>query len=180
MEKYNDTQFLNNLEQQKPSKIIELIRSIKEERVSIPENFNWLGLAQVSSLNARTDKTNNLLWAMVAIEAYNFSMKNVDCRESNLRSIMFLRVYFIERYGSKINDPILDFNQVVQWFFQSLTISLNEAKEIADNWNELDIDKIKELRKIKNRLAVFKELSTSLLEPYPELREWIMIYNKLP
>lgn len=88
MEKFNDTKLLNNLLEQEPYKIKDWIRDIKEKRLPIPQNFNWLGLAEASLF--RTYEDNNLLWARAAIDTYDFLAKIEDDRDRCLLSIMHL------------------------------------------------------------------------------------------
>jgi len=178
MEKLNGIQFLNNLLAQEPSKIIDWIRNIREKREVLPQNFNWLGLAE--GCLSRTYEDNNLLWARAAIDTYYLLAGIESNGDDYLLSIMRLRVYLINKLGAVDNDPILDFRQVVNRFFEKLTIPFSEVQKKVDIWTKLDIEQIKELRKIKNQLAIFNGLDTSLLNPYPELTEWMLIKDKLP
>ena len=173
-------QLLNSLVTESPGNVLTWINKV-HKGLKVPEDFNWLGLAEVSSHHARSK--NNIEWAKIGVDLYEHLAKTANCREKYalLLSAMHLRAFFILKRGAVPKDPILDIEILVQWFVTSVNISLNEAEKKAGNWKNLSIEKIRELRDIKNQLAIFKELaSKGLVNSYPEITRWLALRPMLP
>jgi len=94
---------------------------------------------------------------------------------------MNLRVAMIRKFGVVPGDPILDADQVVQWFLHGQRMSLEEADQKAASWQQLPTKDIRELRAIKNRISVIKTLIESgQVKPDQRLNDWLVLWNKLP
>jgi hypothetical protein len=94
---------------------------------------------------------------------------------------MMLRASLIRHIGAKQGDAILDPAAIVNWFFDNLPLSREEAEQQACNWQNLPIEQIKTLRQIKNRLSVLDLLAEQhLLDAYPELTGWLTLHDRLP
>lgn len=188
MKRENKLPSLDTLLQQSPAQLYQWVQAIREGLEQVPQDFNWLGLAEAAALRARfgddqTSSQPDLEWAKVAILIYNqiISEATPVYRASLERSVMSLKAYLIDKLGIVPDDPILDVNQIVQWFFEKLHISLKEAEEKAALWQSLAKEEILELRQIKNRLAIIKTLAESnLLPPNQELSAWLALREKLP
>ena len=181
MNNFDGIQLLNHLLQQEPAKVENWLEGVLLNQLEIPHDFNWLGLAEAASLNARTK--NDLNWAKLAVRIYKHLEQTADLREKKALSLssMNLRAYFIKRFGVLPGDSLLDLTRLVQWFMAQLSLSIDEANEDASRWTKLSIERIRELRDIKNQLAVFEQLAnSSCLENYPELNLWLKLRNKLP
>jgi hypothetical protein len=168
------------------------------------ENFNWQGLACVAADKARGNSSSlgrespNLEWAKVAISVYDFLAKtHPEIKNTFIRDAMMLRAYVISKLGNIPDDPVLDSSYIFNWFFNELRFSLKEALTIASSWTDLIthkrqeltqnnqytalLEEIRELRQIKNKLAVIQVLAQnnpSYLDE--EINTWLSIQEKLP
>lgn len=175
------TQLLNYLAQREPMEVQNWFEQVLQHQLEIPSHFNWLGLAEAASLNARVK--NDLNWAKVAVHIYDYLEQTADSREKMALSFssMNLRAYFIGRFGVVPEDIVLDLSRLVQWFMTGLPLSIDQATEDANQWMNLSIENIRALRDIKNQLAVFEGLAkNNLLDNYPELNNWLQLRSKLP
>ncbi|KYC35939.1 hypothetical protein WA1_48900 [Scytonema hofmannii PCC 7110] len=175
------TQLLNYLAQQEPMEVQNWFEQVLQHQLEVPSHFNWLGLAEAASLNARVK--NDLNWAKVAVHIYDYLEQTADSREKMALSLssMNLRAYFIGKFGVVRGDVVLDLSRIVQWFIAGLPLSIEQATEDANRWMDLTIERIRALRDLKNQLAVFEGLANNnLLENYPELNNWLQLRSKLP
>ena len=198
-------ELLNWLLQQDASQVYTWIHSVWEGSQKIPEGFNWPALASGSALRAKVGSGSSsqpdLTWGEVAISIYHYLASEADPaqRVSFEDEAMYLRADLILKLGTVAYHPILDVDQIVQWFFQSLKVSFDEAEKKTLSWKELirnpswrellqstswtgvSLEDIRELRRIKNRLSRLQRLSDKhLLPPNQELDRWLAIRTKLP
>jgi hypothetical protein len=181
MNNLNDNELLSYLTQQEPLQVQSWLKQVLQNQLKIPDHFNWLGLAEMASLKARVN--NDLNWAKVAVHIYDHLEQTAEAREKIALSLssMNLRAYFIKRFGVIHEDSVLDLNRLIYWFVAGLPLTINQAIEKAEHWTELSIEEIRELRDIKNQLAVFEQLtSNKLLENHLELNNWLKLKSKLP
>jgi hypothetical protein len=157
------------------------LEALREGKAEAPRGFHWLGLAEAAAHRARTDL--DLEWTKTALEILHQLAQSADSREreSLLLAAMNLRAFFIERRGPVPGDPVLDIQDLVTWFRSSTPVSFDQASRDTTHWNHLDTEKIRALRDIKNRLAVFEGLETrGWLDPYADVREWLSLREQLP
>jgi hypothetical protein len=196
---------LNLLIQKHPKEVQKWIESILLEETDFPENFNWLGLAEVSGSIARDkieseDFNLGYSWAEISIFIYDLlanSTQNLSERLSFQESSMLLRTCLIKKSGSREGDFILDKNIIINWFFDNL-----EFKSIVDLENEISsisklqesdkltklpenigeyIERIKNLRNIKRRLSIIKLLSENdQINLSISLKDWISKWGEIP
>jgi hypothetical protein len=196
---------LNWLLRQDPSQVHTWIHSVWEGSQKIPEGFNWPALASGSALRAKVGSGSSsqpdLAWGEVAISIYTYMTCEADPaqRASFEDEAMYLRADLILKLGTVADDPILNVDQLVHWFFQSLTVSFDEAERktiswkefirnpswrellLSTSWTGVSLEDIRELRRIKNRLSRLQRLSEQhLLPPNQELDRWLAIRTKLP
>ncbi|MBN3938497.1 MAG: hypothetical protein V7L21_25845 [Nostoc sp.] len=196
------TNFLKVLLQKDPEQVQTWLRMVWAEQQQVPEKFNWLGLAEVSTFRAQelaNEESNkshseSLAWAKIASSVYKFlAENNPSFSERYLDSLMTLRAYMILKFGALPGNPVLDIQQIVTYFFDNLHISYQEALIKATDWREAlaannpeetqkkfdsELEDIRKLRLIKSRLGIIKQLSKFL--PNEELNIWISLWEKLP
>lgn len=204
MSELEATQLLRVLIQQNSAQVQSWLRDVWTEPQQVPEKFNWLGLAEVSTSKAQelSYKSNeshseSLGWAEVATSVYKFLAENQpNVSEGYLLSSMSLRAYMILKFGVVSNHPVLDLKQIVTWFFDGLGITPQEALSKTTAWRNIlaknnpeegqeyfenNLEDIRQLRRIKTRLTVIKRLSESKqFSPNEELKLWISLFDKLP
>ncbi|MEH2105440.1 hypothetical protein [Nostoc sp.] len=175
------------------------------EQQQVPEKFNWLGLAEVSTSRAQelaNEESNeshseSLAWAKIATSVYEFlAENNPSFSERYLDSLMTLRAYMILKFGAIPENPVLDIYLIINWFFDNLHISYQEALIKAADWRKAlaaknpeetqkkfdsELEDFRKLRFIKSRLRIIKYLSKSKhFLPNEELNTWISVWEKLP
>lgn len=188
MNQLESTKLLNELLQQDACDVLTWVKQVREGKLQSPINFNWHGLAEAAAMEARLNygdnsPTLNLSWAEVATSIYDYlaNLAGESAGESFLISSMLLRVAMIADFGAIPGHPVLDIDQVINWFFDSLKMSPDEAKQKAPNWRNCSINEIRELRKIKNRLKViFVLIDSGKLVPNVELSTWLSLRSQLP
>jgi hypothetical protein len=196
---------LNSLLQQDATQVQAWLKSVWKGEQKIPENFNWEGLAVVAADKARGNDTSleqespNLEWAKVAILVDDLLAEtHPDMKHSFTLDAMTLRAYMISKLGHIPGHKILDGSCIVNWFLNNLKFSPQEALTIASLWRNLlkykaqeltqnqqkfaeVIEKIRELRQIKNQLAVIKLLSQNKQVNLDEkVNNWLSIQKQLP
>ncbi|MEH1938452.1 MAG: hypothetical protein V7L14_33065 [Nostoc sp.] len=199
------TNLLRVLLQKDTDEVQVWLRMVWAEQQQVPEKFNWLGLAEVSTFKAQElakeesneSHSESLAWAQVATSVYEFlAENNPSFSERYLDSLMGLRAYMILKFGAIPRNPVLDIQQIVNWFFENLHISYQEALIKATDWREAlaannpeetqkkfdgELEDFRKLRLIKNRLGIIKRLSKSKdFLPNEELNIWISLWEKLP
>jgi len=185
MNQSESTNQLNQLLRQDASCVKAWLKDIWSGKLKAPEEFNWLGLAQgaTSIANSGDANVSNLSWAEVATSVYDklIAEESIDGKEAHMFSLMMLQAAMIAKFGFISGHPVLDIDRVILWFFDSLTISRQEAETKAASWMQYSMDEIRELRGIKNRLRVILALADSgKLIPDEELSQWLLLRKKLP
>ncbi|MEG5058763.1 hypothetical protein QUB60_12130 [Microcoleus sp. A2-C5] len=177
------------LEQNRKS-VLAWVKNTLSAQTTVPQDFNWLLLADVSSAKARKGENNAGLfdrtWAEVATAIYDrlaeaAEQKKPGSGESVRISSMMLRAGAIAKYGIVPNDSVLDVNLILQWFWDNIKDSREDVEQKAGNWQTLPIEEIRELRQLKNRLKVIAALASS--DKYvldEELKAWLLLREKLP
>jgi len=94
---------------------------------TVPEDFNWLGLAEVATFIAY--ENNDLIWAQVAVTVYDHLAGGSAMGDGSgyTNSAMHLRAVMIGRFGPCDGDPVLDLHRLVQWVRDSLTLTSRAA-----------------------------------------------------
>ncbi|MDZ8085137.1 MAG: hypothetical protein RMY16_05985 [Nostoc sp. DedQUE12b] len=199
------TNFLRVLLQQDAEEVQTWLRMVWAKQQQVPEKFNWLGLAEVSTFTAQelaNEESNeshseSLAWAEIATSVYEFlAENNPSFSERYLHSLMGLRAYTILKFGAIPGNPVLDIHLIINWFFDNLHISYEEALIKAADWRKAlaannpeetqkkfdsELEDFRKLRLIKNRLSIIKYLSKSKdFLPNEELNTWISLWEKLP
>lgn len=148
-------------------------------------------------------------WARLGVQMYEYLIEQStdDSRRSSLElSLMWLRIHFIEHLGSIQNDSLLDAEKVISWAFRGNPYSLQKLEELTNMWEEVrsqppvvktlfekgeievanrvfQVEALREMRLIKNKIAILKVLYESTHVPQKwekECSDWIRLWEKLP
>jgi hypothetical protein len=148
----------------------------------------WLRLAEAAASYARWGRGSptglpNRDWAEVATTIYDSlaGFGDGDEAKSHALTSMMLRAFMISRVGPSPGDPVLDAQRVYSWFVEGLPFSFREATEKSASWKRLDTGQIRELRRLKNHLAVMQLLiDAGYLTADDDLRRWLSLRDRLP
>lgn len=177
---------IKQLMMQSPAGIRAWIKSVSGDVPNSNIDVNWwIGLAESAYAQTFGDKQPDLEWADVAITAYEQANRYSSAGyDSCMASAMILRAKLIGILGTKPDDAILDVQTIINWFFKGLPMSREEAENKANvplkELYEHHFDDLFNLRTIKNRLGVFKELERNNLLNKDEIQAWLRIWDKLP
>jgi hypothetical protein len=196
---------LNSLVQREPQEIKSLIDQFVSGENVFPENFNWLGLAELSGSMAREKadlSSFNLScsWAEISICIYEILANlstNLSEKFAFEESSMFLRANLIKKFGAKENDFVLDQNEILNWFHRNLGfMTIQEFKEEILIANELKsrlssvelpeeiqnyTNLVKRLRSIKRSLSIVKLIAESeKVVLSPQVSQWISVWKNIP
>ncbi len=162
-----------------PAEILTWLQS-----TNAPEDFNRLGLAEAAAQEAiHADSHTALSWARVAIDLRNriaATARDEALRHSQTVSAMMLRAATIDRYGSVAGDPIRDCDLIYRWFLDRHVGQIDITAADARRWRDLPVERIRELRRIKNELAVLSNLQGCVDEPPAEIQQWLQLRPDLP
>ncbi|MFB8003978.1 hypothetical protein [Nocardia sp. NPDC056000] len=101
-------------------------------------------------------------------------------RQNQIRNAMNLRVEMINKFGPAIADPVRDRDCVYRWFLDRHSGQLARATSDSSHWQSLSIDRIGELRRIKNELNVLRNLRHRSEPEAAALHGWMEIWPRLP
>jgi len=158
------------------------------------DDVNWLGLAEAAAFRAVT--RSDLPWARVATMVYDHlhrtralghEQPSVDLDPAE-DSAMHVRAAMIARLGGRAGDSVLDVDRLIGQIDAGLTLSRDEAARLAASFHEWSFDQwprhvgeLRQLRAIKDRLAILKILVASdALQPTEQQRSWIALWDDLP
>jgi hypothetical protein len=149
-----------------------------------PEDFNWLGLAEVAASRAAaaTDGAAQLAWGRIAQAAYEHLSSRADPASSyrHTEDAMRLRAELIRAQGPRSNDPLLDCDEILDWFLQNVDRPVDEIRQRTARWRELDPNEVLELRRLKNRLAILRRLDRCPGIGREEIARWLALWELLP
>ena len=181
---------LDRILEQDAESVLIWANNIFSGQTAQPQDFNWLLLADVASAKAGKGENDSGLcdrtWAQVATTIYDrlseaAEQKKPGSGESFTISSMMLRAGAITKLGVISDDPVLNVNLILQWFWDNIKESREDVNKKAANWKTLPIAEIRELRQLKNRLKVIAALANT--DKYvldEELSTWLSVREKLP
>ncbi len=173
----------NVLLHQSPSEVLNWMQSAWSNPQVIREGFNWLGVAE--GVGTKANLNADLGWAEVAIRIYEWlagRANDESIRHSELSSAMSLRASMInKRHQTVLDHIVLDSKRIVHWFYNELNVPYDEVVHKVENWEALQLDQIRSLKRIKNRLSILKSLiAKGYIQPDKSLQAWLEVYPKLP
>src|SRR5262245_18928483 len=152
-----------------------------------PPDFNWLGLAEAAgsdTLRASADVTEALTWARVARAArerlvagaggHPYEPGRAKLGDDNLRAAL------ITRYGSVPGDAFLDCDELFVSFLARHDVEFDEVARDSAQWTTLPIERIRDMRYIKNELSVLRGLDQCERFADPAIQRWLALWPQLP
>ncbi len=203
MSELEAVKLLKFLLQQNPEQVQSWLKNVWTEQKLVPEKFNWLSLAELSASKAREMASNkseynssSIAWADVSTSVYEFlAQKHPEFSPGYLSCSMNLRADMIVKFGAIPNNSVLGTEIIINWFFDNLEISYQDALIKTTDWRdtlasndvikiknkfEADMEDMKKISFIKNRLNTIKLLFQSKdFYPSEELNNWILLGETL-
>ena len=179
---------LNQILTQDVDSVLNWLKGIESGKSKAPRGFNWQGLAEAAAFNALEGSPleptkPNIRWAGVAVIAYEkIAVKmNPSMTDSLIFSSMMLRANMISKFGVFAGHPVLDIDTILNWFQTHLKLSYDEVSQKAQNWKKCQVQEIRELRKLKNRLQIISVLAQSeQVALTTEIYSWLALRDQLP
>jgi hypothetical protein len=152
---------------------------------TLPEGFNWRGLAEVAANNALplepAGPNQTLPWARVARLAYGrLGDSNERERTKREHDLMRLRAELILRLGPRQGDEFLDCETIFDWFLATHANSFDVVQQDAACWRDLPIERIRELRAVKHGISILRRLQACDRYAAPEVQRWLQLWDRLP
>ncbi len=160
------------------------------------KHFNWLGLAEALAFEARKNRDINrkLQLAELSVRIYEWLSKheNPEQSDSFVNSANALRIYLLANEQIDFSHHTLGLKRVEDWFWNEINILPEEASELSKisrnkiekgetNFSSNELEKMKLIRKIKNRLHIIRNLSKidKVGETLGEINDWLKIADSL-
>jgi hypothetical protein len=145
----------------------------------------WTGLSYTLASRSQSIEPWDLDWAKIAIAFYEH-LKNPTLIESS----MAFRLNLIRKFGAQEQKDLLNPQIIVQWFERSIQLRPEDALQISQQWRadlaggdpyaHVSNDSLLEIRTIKNKLNIVKELiSIPTFQPTANISHWIEIQQQL-
>jgi hypothetical protein len=152
-----------------------------------PPDFNWRGLAEVAgweALNDPIELTDALAWARIARLALDrLAAAAPGDRGEAQRSrnnLQRLRAGLITRHGVVPGDPFLDCDQLFDDFLARYGDQYDAVARDSERWTTLPIERIRDLRYIKNELNPLLRLDQCERFADAEVQRWVALWPQLP
>jgi hypothetical protein len=163
-----------------------------EGGAGLPGDFDWYGFAEGAAHNAGSSVDDAAVadaWAGVALVVYErLAAASGDAFTGFTfeLSAMNLKARLISRFGQAGGHPVRDYASLVSWFLRGAApMSFDDVERAARNLRQLPVDRwseqierVRSLRRIKNRLNVFRWLQSPA--PPAEIRRWLTLWDLLP
>ena len=177
----NEALSVSQLLERDPNDLCTWVQEAQEGRKSVPDDFNWLGLAECAGQNAQKSDAADLVWARIAVAVYE-ALANEHPDSSFLLSAMFIRARMIGLLGPRARDAVLDPDTIRDWFSKDLSFGADEAVARSEAaWKSRNVDELRTLRRIKNKIAVIEHLRSGKRTPaLDEYTGWLAVQDKLP
>jgi hypothetical protein len=160
-----------------------------------PTGLDWRAVAEIAGSRALppgdgplADALEDALaWARVARIASEHLAAAADvagdaiARDDAERAMLRLRGDLIMRHGERPGDPLLDADGIFDWFLRTHDGTFDAVARDAVRWRDLPRDRLRELRSVKNALAIVDRLAVCpRYGADPEIRRWRSIRDALP
>jgi hypothetical protein len=147
--------------------------------VSHDTEINWLGLAESAAANACNQYEchtvlERILWANIGVTVREHLAKGESEFLTSAASAMAIRHNLIMDFGNHPGDPLCDSNVILKWFYDTLPMTLEEARIEAQNWHEHPDKRKIEFRYAIERLELLQHLAgAGKMEMDRDLPAWL-------
>lgn len=146
---------------QSPDVILETVKQWLTDPASQPESIkrHWLLLAEVAKNPSHWGSDDELVWAEVAVLAYeHLAGVEPERHHENLWHAMLVRTRAVEHYGNKPDDYVCDVIRIVRWGLEQ-KLTLEQAKAVFERWESSSEEDVRELLNCLDKVRVLLRLS---------------------
>lgn len=179
----NSTQ--GELFEQTPEYVLDFVHTafsgeIPKEELRDYQEF-WYSIASSSSLRAFAgdNPLERMDWIHVANATYTYLTTLPKIDQQCIWSWMLFKVKVINRLERESAISIAKPEEIVNWFYEDLTISYDEMRELLSLApSEIAVDKRREMMHIRERAKVISLLKENeYFRRSPELQKWIQLFG---
>ena len=184
-----------------PDELNQWLDDVWSGKIDYTKDLNsWLFIAQSIYQNVLNDPEveddiPSKSWAATSISIYEYLDRSSDSLfDSSMESANYIRIKLIEHFGNLKGDYVCDVDNIYDWFFNSVTMKLNDVQQKTKKWDSIIMDlpknsdeyivafeNIRELRAIKNKLNVIESLyQLGYKSDKYDIEAWIQIKTDLP
>jgi hypothetical protein len=186
------------LEQEAP-KALQWLQNMFSDEHGVSRPFNWLGLAECATDKAWPRLSQGGVpdrdWAYIAALSYQYLAEreknnehlshNPEMKQNLYRAyqlkLMRIRVRSILTFGLVVGDPLLDLEQLVESFFEGITLSPDAWLRTFETKSEnCSFAEKMEVRWINQRMEIMQKLRERQLFPEQEdLVRWFSAWDQI-
>jgi hypothetical protein len=144
----------------------------------LPENFNWYTIAEKLSAQAFNFENCNEHVAQLSIGIYERIYK-LQGDEGAFLSSLYIRLRVLKLVKNNATQT-LHSKDLLALVKSKLEVNISDVKNLAENWKSLEVEKIKELRNLKNWIKVIEDLEVITEQVYEEFEGWKDLKVLLP
>jgi hypothetical protein len=144
----------------------------------LPENFNWYTIAEKLSAQAFNSENCNEQVAQLSIVIYERIYK-LQGDEGAFLSSLYIRLRVLKLVKNNATQT-LHSKDLLALVKSKLEVNISDVKNLAENWKSLEVEKIKELRNLKNWIKVIEDLEVITEQVYEEFEDWKDLKVLLP
>jgi|GEM_PF-5363015 len=173
-------ELLSHLRSQRPDDTKRWLLTMQSRGSLVTTEVNWwISLAQGAAFNAylkpAVSREDQVAWAEVAIRTYDYIAAYINATSPHTYHIsaMALRSVMIDRLEPQTHHFVLDPERIEHWFFDTITIPMEQARAIAQNIGRASHEEKTEMHHILDRLIPLQLLlEKGLIRRVDEVREW--------
>ena len=149
-----------------PDRLNQWLDNVWSGKVEYTKDLNsWLFIAQSIYQNVLNDpEVENYLpskpWAATSISIYEYLDKCSDSIfDSSMYSANNIRIMLIEKFGNIKGDYVCDVDNIYEWFFNKLTMTIKEVKQKSKGWDSNIVELSRDSEEYKhafNNIRVYK------------------------
>lgn len=147
--------------------------------ISHDADMNWLLLAECAAAYAcnaygKHSALESILWGSIGITVRDGLAKGESQIPASSASAMAIRCNLIMTFGNHPGDPLCDSKIILDWFYEALAMTFQEATNEARRWHTNPGERKFEFKWIIEQLEMIRPLvAARRLEADPQLQQWL-------
>jgi hypothetical protein len=175
---------LSDLLAQHPAELAVWLRAWLRDgnAIRLDSEINWLGFAESAAArvaDVRDGQTvlETMLWGHLAVMVRE---ELAQAKSGGKMYGMMVRYNLIMRFGNHPGDPLCDSKIIVDWFFQTLQLSFEEASRQTEMWHREPAGRSYEFKVVIDQLRMLQSLNQEKkLAPTDGLQRWLKLVERV-